>query len=177
MTLAIFIAYISIFPILNNDPGVAPDVRYLSLVYLPLNLIGLIILSKFPDIIAGIKEILRYFMVFSIGLIPIFMIIISINNDEIREFYPVFFQLTFWISIAIILSVIGSIFFPFLYLRKKSLKKPLIVMVGLLIALPFVWQIMTIFLIANVANSYAGYNFWLPVIVHLNYGVFMLIGV
>ena len=81
MTLAIFIAYISIFPILNNDPGVAPDVRYLSLVYLPLNLIGLIILSKFPDIIAGIKEILRYFMVFSIGLIPIFMIIISINND------------------------------------------------------------------------------------------------
>jgi hypothetical protein len=73
--------------------------------------------------------------------------------------------------------VIGSIFLPHLYLRKNSLKKPFIVMIGLLIALPFVWQIMTLFLIANVANSYAGYNFWLPVVVHLNYGVFVLIGV
>ena len=171
MTLAIFIAYISEFPILNTNPGVAPDVRYLSPVYLPLNLIGLLILSKFPDIIQCIRGAIKYFMGFTLVLIPVFVIIISINKHQIEDFYSVFFQVSFWISIIVIFAMISSIFLPYLYLRKNN-RKLFIVFIGLIIALPFIWQIMTNFMIANMANSYAGYTFWIPIVVHVNHLIY-----
>jgi hypothetical protein len=172
---ALFATYIGSYPILNSDAGVAPDIRYLAPVYLSFNLIGLIILSKFPGIRQKILDIVTYFLVFTIALVPIFLAVISINKHQTRDFYLVFFQVSFWISIGIILAIIGSIFLPYLYLREKPNESPFVAILGLLIALPFIWQIMTAFLIVNMANSYAGYNFWIPIIVNISHFIFTTI--
>ena len=173
MTLSFFVAYVSYYPILNGDPGVAPDVRYLSPIYITLNLIGLIILSKFPGFIQNIPKILKYFLGFTIILIPIFSVII-LNTTHKSEFYFVFFDVSFWLSLLMIITIIGFIFLPYLYLQKQSEKRPFNVIIGLLIALPFVWQMFTYFLIANISNSFAGYTFWLPFVVHFNHYLYVL---
>jgi hypothetical protein len=174
MTISFFMAYVTYFPILNLDPGVAPDIRYLSPVYICLNLIGLIILSKFPDFLQNLKTIIKYFLLFTSILIIIFLVIISMATTK-NEFYPVFFEVSFWISIAVIFTTIGSILLTYLYFHGNLERKPFFILMGLLISLPFVWQIMTNFLIVNMANSYAGYTFWLPVVVHFNHALFQLI--
>jgi hypothetical protein len=162
ITLAIFIAYINVFPILVTDHGIAPDMRWLSPVYLSLNLIGLLILSKITEILQNIYKFFKFVIVSMCLLVPMFLVIISISKNKNEDFFPVLSQVTLWVSIIVVLTVIISIIFLYPCLKKQSNITPFVATLGFLIALPLVWQIMAIFLIANLVRLFAGYNFWLP---------------
>jgi len=164
MALAIIIAYTNSFPVLITDKGIAPDIRYFSPVYLSLNLVGLLILSKFIEIIHSTHAFFKYTGVTICLLVPVFLGIISIYKHQNEDFFSILSQVSLWISFMIMMGVIVTIIILYFCMKKQSYKKPFIAVLGLLVALPLVWQIMTIFLIANLVKLFAGYNFWLPFI-------------
>jgi hypothetical protein len=175
ITIAIFFAYLNQFPILNADTGVAPDIRYLSPVYVCLNIIGLIILSKFSYIVQRAQDLFKYVAVFFCLLIPIFIGIIFIYKHKVENFLPVFSHVSLWISVMVIIVVISSTIALCLHLKNQSKKTHLIILIGLLIALPFVWQVITIFLISNMVKGYQGYTFWLPIIRKISNILYMVL--
>lgn len=175
LTLGMFIAHLNRFHILNTDPGIAPDIRNLAPVYLALNLIGLIIMSKFSEIVQGIRSILKYMAISLCLLFPLFTGVIYVMKHQNENFFPIFSQLTFWISIGVMLVTIYSVIFLYLSLKNYSYKKPLLALIGLLIALPLVWQLLTVFLIANLVQAFVGYNFWLPIVREVSFYLYSII--
>ena len=139
MTLAIFIAYISEFPILNTDPGVTPDVRYLSPVYLPLNLIGLLILSKFPNIIQTAQYLIKCAITFFCLLMPFFIVGIFLNARHNNQFSYISSSLSIWVLILeICIGVIIALFFYIPNIQNRT--GPLLSLIALIVVIPLLWN-------------------------------------
>ena len=82
LSLGIFFAYLRSLSGMNTSIGIFPDVRYLSPIYLPLTIIGLIIVRKIPSISDKPLELVAWMCTFWIVLIPASLILI-------RYYYPV----------------------------------------------------------------------------------------
>jgi hypothetical protein len=164
-TLAVFLAYSSWIHILNTDGGIAPDMRYLSPAYLPLTMVGLILLKKI-DILPEnpADSISRFFLVCSAGLVismvslP-FACTLYTHINKGLGFPPIgkFFSLY---VLTIGLLTLGSILYS-IFTRHKTIICEYLVF--LLCSLPFFWQVNMI-LMLRYYSGFAGYIFWIPVV-------------
>jgi hypothetical protein len=157
LTIAIFLAYINLFPIISTDPGIVPDMRWLSPIYIPLGLMGTFsvftFLAKIP-----VKDLLKKYLAIAIISVPVFFLLIIILQPfgGVYKGYSIFYEL-------IIYLLFGLIFMGWLAYRRGLIKFQYLVMgILVLLAIPFSWQMMMVFLYSVV--KFDGYPFWIPIV-------------
>jgi hypothetical protein len=165
LTLGAFLAYFWGIAGMNTSPGVIPDIRYLSPLYLPLTLIGLIIIRKIPAITAQPQKLIRWIAVFWIFFIPLSLIVIAKTFPPVGEEWIVanlllsyVMSITVYILIALFLmAVIGT------YMQKNA-AGIVSCLFALICSLPLVWQIDASFVARLYGAGLGGYSFWIPVV-------------
>lgn len=163
ISLAVFLAYASTLHILNTDQGIFPDIRYLSPVYLPLMLIGLIILKKvniLPENLAD--SIKRLILVCSIGLVFSLLftsMAFAPRSDVVYINWPFLGRFFSLYVLAVGLLATGTIFYC-VWSKRKTLECEYLLF--LLCSLPFFWQVCATFGFRSF-SGYTGYIFWIPV--------------
>jgi hypothetical protein len=160
---AVFFAYASQIHSLNTDGGITPDVRYLSLLYFPLTIIGLFIVRKInilpvnPD--DSIRELCWIGIIgvpLSISLLYFAHLMNPVNFSKGIIPLGKFFSLY---VIALILLTIVILVYALYRNRGKKIAAYLIL---LLYAVPFFWQINATFFYYTF-SGYAGHIFWIPI--------------
>lgn len=174
ITTATLMSCASRFQGLYFDEGILPDMRLLSNIYLPLNLIGLIILSKFFQNREDIFRILEYFFMVLIILLAILILWFFFCLYDGVEFLFVLSQITVSITVFILFSICLSSGILYLHWKGKIDRKYFLVAISFAIALPVIWQIGVIFLISTKVAGAEGYTFWLPLVKKIVYGLYSL---
>jgi hypothetical protein len=159
ISLAIFLAYEGILHIMNTDFGVVPDMRYLSPAYLPLIVIGLILLKKVDILPENPADSLkRLFLVCSTGLIISILFLSMVSRvASTTLFYDKFFSLY---ALVLVPLAVGTILYRGFTRHKTMLCEYLIF---LLCSLPFFWQV-NLMSILRYLSAASGYIFWIPVV-------------
>jgi hypothetical protein len=164
-TLAVFFTYVRGIHGLNASPGILPDIRYLSPIYLPLNIISLIILQKFR-IFSG-NEI---HTLWKIGLMGFFsalgslILILLLYPFPDNMYAPIFTLLngyTTIITLVLVAFFIISIIACKLYGASAAI--PTFIF-AILCSVPPVWQIDVSVVMRAFASGLGGYSFWIPVV-------------
>jgi hypothetical protein len=157
MSLAVFLAYIKLIPLMNSDGGIVPDMRYLSPVYIPLGLMGTF--SVFLYLKATpIKELLKQYITIAIISVPVLLLLLLIFKPfgGLYRGYSLFFELLTYLVMGLLLII-------WLIYRKGLIQfRYLVVGVLVLLAIPFSWQMMMVFLYS--AGKFNGYPFWIPIV-------------
>ena len=166
IALTIFLAYVNSIHILNTDLGISPDIRYLSPIYLPLILAGLLLLKK-TDILPEnpADYITRLILVGGVGLVVLTILLPVAYAPSVVTPSPIliwsaigkFFSIY---TLAIVLLATGSILYSEFVKRKSLISEYLLY---LLCSLPFLWQVNETLAIRSF-SGFAGYIFWIPVI-------------
>ena len=148
---------------LGSSIGVYPDVRYIISIYLPLNLIGLMILSK---VNTGRQTLQKAGLTSAILLIPGICIIFGAMYHFSRQ--GTFWDLSPWINgiyTGLIFIITGI---SFLYLAVQVIHKREMRWIYLLFAcmviLPLLWQISQLLLVSFYADNFTTYPPLLPAI-------------
>jgi hypothetical protein len=163
----VFIAYIYQIIGLNTSTGITPDIRYLSPAYLSMNIVGLIILKKIPDLSEVPCNLIKIMLSLGLLLIPI-VLIFTIH------YYPYTGQES-WSFIFVPLNTIVSIetyiliaIFLIMHLSSLLLKKqfnfwkPFVI--SAILCTPFVWQVAASFIMRLWGSGMGGYTFWIPIV-------------
>ena len=164
ISLAVFLAYGSVLHVLNTDPGIVPDVRYLSPAYVPLMVTGLILLKK-VDILPknSADSVKRLILICSVGLVVISIVFLPMAYGPtghvttwVLPSLGKFFSLY---TLTVCVLATGTILY-FAFAKHKSIVCEYLVF--LLCSLPFFWQVNEIFTL-RIYSGFAGYIFWIPV--------------
>ncbi|KUG05659.1 hypothetical protein ASZ90_016912 [hydrocarbon metagenome] len=174
LAFGILISFARSFPGVFQSMGIGPDIRYLCPIYIPLNLIGIIVVFSFLTDTQDVWKIIRYVFILSLGLLVALTLgfFIVINNDV--DFYLMLARLTTALTIGILVSIAACMFILFLYRYARIDRNAVIIVFSLLIALPLIWQLGTVFLTYTMAAGLEGYTFWLPFMRKALYGLFEL---
>jgi hypothetical protein len=166
MALGISLVYLGRISTMNNDWGITPDIRYLSPVYLPLTIIGLLILRKIPELTDRPLDLIKGMFGTWIILIPILSAFIGRSMESTNTWYDIFPVLNAYFSLAIygvivlfLITAIYSIIFS-----KTAI--PAKIFLILICAVPLVWQILLTFVVRNFATGLGGYSFWIPAVLN-----------
>ena len=160
---SIFFSYLPMIHSLNTSAGIMPDLRYYTPMYVPLSLVGLILIQK-----AGILKVPAQYLVSRLGFtwimgIPLSLIILANMTwdpvDPMQKYE--FLRNGFTAIVVFIIMVIA------LSLVSKRISSLCNLMVNyafpILCALPLIWQINASFLIWQYGNA-ESYTFWIPVV-------------
>lgn len=170
VSIAVLGAYINRTYGLNTDLGILPDIRYLSPVYLPLTLIGLILFTKIPSITDRPLDLLKGMALVWLALIPLSFFLIFRNQHILLELKNVFSLANHGFTAAIfIVAAVFVILFYYSVLGKRSTiaEKSMRIIFLLLCALPLVWQLDASFIFILLVHENGGYFFWLPILLKL----------
>ncbi len=143
---------------LVNSGGVVPDIRYLSLLYFPLIILGLFFLKKLEFHEPDLKKTLESFFWIGIVTLPLSFIAIQAGSHvSIGLNRMVQVQIVGWISYFLLGVVAVSVL---LVMAKKMDKESLHYILPLLFIVNCIW-----FLIVGYRFTYSlweHYDFWLP---------------
>ena len=174
ISFGILFAYIRGIHGMNISIGIIPDMRYLSPIYLPLTLIGLMILKK-------ITAISDKPLVLTIGMFSAWIILIPLSLIAISRLYlfPEEWKDLFPLLDSVISIVIYLLIFMFLICTIQSIvyKKPGFYakfFLVLICALPLLWQIDATFLSLQYGTGLGGYSFWIPAVRAIFAGIFLV---
>lgn len=170
--LLIFLTSISLFTILayftslsglSTSKGIYPDVRYLSPIYLPLNLIGLIFFMKLNIRSEVIQKIIKL----TIGIITagtIFVIVTTALFHSQFEYSDYFL----WINVLTSVLVFSSLLISFILLSLNYLKiftsDLWFIPFSCMIAIPMIWQLSQLIIINYADNLFEQYPPLLPAV-------------
>jgi len=164
-SLAVFGAYINRAYGLNIDLGIMPDIRYLSPIYLPLTITGLMVFKKAPGIMDKPLDLLT-------GMVGVWLILIPLSLALIFRYYPdpmewkyIFPLLNHWTTLCIFIVTLVFVLMyavPVRNMRFAFLAKFAKIFFAFMCALPLVWQVDASFLTCLFAGGFGGYLFWLP---------------
>ena len=155
VSIGIFLPYCRSLSMLGNDGGIVPDIRYLSLLYFPLIILGLLFLKKLEFDEQNLKKTLESFFWIGIVILPLSFIVLQacIGNRLVVQLYAV--KLITYVLLGIV--VVGIV----LVIRKKMNKDQLQYILPLLFIANCIW-----FLIVGYrfpSGIWAHYHFLLPV--------------
>jgi len=170
LSIAIFGAYINRTYGLNTDLGILPDIRYLSPIYLPLTLTGLMVLKKIPRITDKPLEILKGIALVWMVLIPLSFFLIFQNQFILLELKNVFSLANHWFTagIFIALAVFVLLFYQSTWWKTSIISdKFQKIILSFLCAIPLVWQLDASFIFILLVHENGGYFFWLPILLKI----------
>lgn len=163
LALGVFLAYVHRIIGMNTSMGVVPDIRYLSPIYLPLSIIGLVVIGKVPFIISNVKTIMKWIISIWVFVIPISLVAMSRYYPFSESWALLFRPLNTILSLGIffVLLLVVTCFIVTLFYYKTE--TPAIILFALLCAFPYIWQIDTTYLVRFYGTGLGGYSFWIPV--------------
>lgn len=167
---AIFCAYANRIAGLNADLGIVPDIRYLSPIYLPLTIIGLIFFRKIPRITAKPINLLVEASVVWIITVPISVFLIMVYYPKPsgwKDLYPLF---SHWATLCILLCVLAFVIIFYcaeFRNRQETMAKIVTFLFVGICALPLIWQVDVSFISLLHGYGLGGYFFWVPVLLKL----------
>ncbi|WP_074369499.1 glycosyltransferase family 39 protein [Methanoculleus chikugoensis] len=154
---AVWVAYTRSLPGLNASHGIVPDIRYLAPFYLPAGLLGIYAISRFNG---GVEPKRRTFwQIAAIGVVaPVLLVAMMLIQPYGGQYpgYTMFFtQITFaLLAAALVLIAVKKRFgIPDAWIAAVLL---------LLVAVPFTWQLMMVFLYS--VAKFNGYPLWIPLV-------------
>jgi len=161
---AVFLTYANQIHILNTDPGITPDIRYLSPLYFCLSLVGLIILKKSNLLPAGMVQNIKQLFTITLVGAPLSVIALSFaytldpknlgtGNIAFEKFFTLF------IFSLIILTLIVLFYGSYCHWDRQLYSYPIL----LLCSIPFFWQVNATF-VYRAFSGFAGHIFWIPVV-------------
>jgi len=163
LALGVFLAYARGITGMNISLGINPDMRYLSPIYLPLSIIGLVVIGKVPSIVNNVNTIMKWIVSIWVIVIPISLVAISVYYPSPESWAFVFSPLNIIVSLGVfvilalfIICLIGSIFY-------KKAETSAVILFSILCAIPFIWQIDSTFLARLFGIGLGGYSFLIPV--------------
>jgi hypothetical protein len=166
IALGVFLAYARGISGMNISIGIVPDMRYMSPIYLPLNLLGLMAIRKLPSVSGNPNRLLTGMGIIWVILLPVTLILMAWfypSPEGWGTLFPVldaFFSLGIYLLIALfLLSLIANIVYNLSPLPAK-------IFLALLCALPFIWQINATVLARLWGTGLGGYSFWIPVMLN-----------
>jgi len=163
LSFGVFIAYFRDIHGMNISVGINPDIRYLSPMYLPLNIIGLIVLAKIPGITDKAGSLLKWMVSAWIIIFPVSLLAMAWYYPFSELFADLFPLLNLWTSIGIyVLTMLFLVSIIYCLVNKKTSNMP-ILFLAILCALPFVWQVDATYLMRYYGTGFGGYSFWIPV--------------
>jgi hypothetical protein len=164
MALAVFFTYVRGISGMNTSPGIIPDIRYLLPIYVPLNILGLMVLKKIR-LIPGIEvKIIRSICAILAVVIPVSLIIISQLYpfpDDWSAIFTILNGSTTLLTLIIVAFLVISIISYEFY--RTSTAFPLISL-ATLCAIPFTWQVDATFVMRAFGSGLGGYSFWIPAV-------------
>ncbi len=163
LSLGVFIAYLRDLHGMNISVGINPDIRYLSPMYLPMNILCLIVLTKVPGVVDKAGTLLKWMTAVCIVVIPVSLIAIA-RYYPFPELWADLFPLlhlftSVGIYLMIVLFLVSTIYCIFF---NKSSIIPLISL-AILCSLPFIWQVDATYLVRYYGTGFGGFSFWIPV--------------
>lgn len=159
----VFLAYSHNLLQLNTSMGITPDIRYLSPLYVPLTLIGLVIFRNIPKIHENPAGILKKMLVTGIPGVPVSLLLMSYfyTNasiaDKLNAPLSVFFTVILFTLVVITMLAIVSTIIS----NRRIAGVP--VLLAMLCILPLIWQIDMSVYVWQFATA-EGYPAWIPVI-------------
>ena len=167
----VFAAYIIQIPGLNSSMGVAPDIRYLSPAYLSLNIFGLIIFKKIPELSNNPGTLLKLLLPSWVIMIPLLLVFNANYYPNPGKYWPATFypldtiaslMIYFLISLFLLLHVSGVFF------KQQNPCWELVIILAIL-SIPFIWQVITSVNICVYGRGLGGFTFWIPIVRKLCY--------
>ncbi|UYU18322.1 MULTISPECIES: glycosyltransferase family 39 protein [Methanoculleus] len=154
---AVWVAYIRSLPGLNASHGIVPDIRYLAPFYLPAGLLGVYAMSRFNGEYGSRKRTLLQIAVLAVSA-PVLLVVMMLIHPTGAQYadYVMFFTRISFVLLAVTLILIAA--------RKRFEISHAWIAAALLllIAIPFAWQLMMVFLYS--AAKFNGYPLWIPLV-------------
>ncbi len=154
---AVWVAYTRSLPGLNASHGIIPDIRYLAPFYLPAGLLGVYAISRFNGEYSPRKRALWQMAVVAVSA-PVLLIAMMLIHPTGAQYadYVMFFTRISFVLLAVTLILIAA--------RKRFEISHAWIAAALLllIAIPFAWQLMMVFLYS--AAKFNGYPLWIPLV-------------
>lgn len=165
VSLGVFFAYFNRISGMNFDLGIVPDIRYLSPLYLPLTLIGLMIIRTIPVIWEKPQILIRMMIGIWIVLIPASLVAMRLLLPPVGEEWAVInLMLSYGMSV-LMYSLIALFLILLVYIRTfQKTESLLLPVLALICSLPLVWQIDASFVARLYGIGLGGYNFWIPIV-------------
>jgi hypothetical protein len=167
LALGVFLAYVRGITGMNTSPGINPDIRYLSPIYLPLSIMGLVVIGKVPSLRNNVKTILQWVVAIWVIVIPLSLLAMSWYYPSPESWAFLFIALNTIASLGIFLTLVLFIIILTANILYKKTETPLVILFALLCAVPFIWQIDAIFLARLYGAGLGGYSFWIPVMLKI----------
>ena len=162
----VFAAYLYQIDGLNTSAGDVPDIRYLSPAYLSLNVFGLIILKKIPELSKNPGTILKLLLPLWVIIIPTVIVFnTSYYPDPNKSWPAIFYPLDYLVSLMIYLLIflflllhVSGVFFK----QQNRYWKLLIILT--ILSIPFLWQVIMSVNICIYGRGLGGYTLWIPIV-------------
>jgi hypothetical protein len=159
-------AYLPMIDIMNSDHAIAPDMRYFSTAYMPIGLLGLFVINSLISKDHK-KELVNSLPKYLLIITPVLLIVLLLIHPFGIATESQVFALTLLTYIVLLMTIICAI----LMLYGKLDEKPFIILLMILIALPFAWQIFNLFILSS--GKFNGYSYWIPLIQDIHHSLFV----
>ncbi len=162
LALGVFFAYVRGISGMNISLGIVPDMRYLSPIYLPLDLIGLLIIRKIPIFSENPEGITKKMLCTWIILIPVTILVLvkfypepETADELFRSLNSVTVLIIYLFVMFALIGILGTFFFRF----PESIG---ISLLAILCSLPLIWQVDVSFVVRMYGVGLGGYSYLLP---------------
>ena len=162
----VFAAYITQINGLHTSPGCVPDIRYLSPAYLSLNIFGLIILKKIPELSKNPGTLLKLLLPSLVIILPLAIIFDTHFYSDPGSSWPaIFYPLDTIASLMIyFLIFVFLLFYLSAFFFKKQDPYWELLLLLVIISIPFIWQVVTSVNSWYYGRGLGGYTFWIPIV-------------
>lgn len=145
LVLGTICAYLTTIGALDSSIGIYPDVRYLSPIYIPLNVIGLIFLSHILTDTVMIKRVVNYALVIAISACCGMPFILGWLY-RMSGFWDIFLWTNGIVTIVIYGLLLLSLFLVYGWYTGRCQLQALTIPLAFLVAVPLIWQVTLIML-------------------------------
>ncbi|MFA6331890.1 MAG: hypothetical protein WCX22_02965 [Methanoregula sp.] len=159
----IFISYIPSWSGMNFSSGITPDVRYFSPMYLPLGILGLLLVQK-SGILPNFSKNGIFVLLFTVCeitcILGIFQWLFTPSDKNFNGFMSIFTDTISCIVYALIILLIVS---GFLIKNRETKIEYCTLIIHAIVVAPLIWQ-MTMIFSSAAGIGLEGYSYWIPIV-------------
>jgi 4-amino-4-deoxy-L-arabinose transferase-like glycosyltransferase len=169
ISILLFVAYIRSLSGMNSSQGITPDIRYLSPIYLPFSILGVLLLQKCGTLPTFSKKGLAVLFI-SMGEIILILVTFFILFKPADKNFQFYISSVSDTVTCITFALVVLCILAFVFIRDKQNKKEYsYLFLHALIVVPLVWQLAMIFNFSMGINE--GYTYWIPVVKTVMYHI------
>jgi hypothetical protein len=163
VSVMVIIAYIHSWSGMPYSSGMRPDIRYLSPLYLPLGIMGIVLIQK-CGMLPGLSKKEVTVIIVSSGSLIAALIAFSLFYNPLDLSTTRFLQVVTVMTTCFVYPLVVVCSLSFILMKDPTAKKEYCtLLLAAILILPFVWQAAMIF-VSGIIYGSAGYTYWIPVV-------------